>query len=108
MYTQLSDVPKWLSTQPLPMSSSAHNSAGCQSAPQSSSPLQLTSPCTPSSSTGSVFSSFSGMPCSLACSSFPPDPFYNQPPMDFYQPLIDDYYNMPYHPTTRCVAKSII
>ena len=98
MYTQLSDVPQWLPTQPLPMSSSSLNSAGCyQSAPQSSSPLQLSSPCTPSGSAGSMLNSFS----SMSYSNFQPDPFYNQPTTDGYQPLIDDYYNLPYQPTTR-------
>ncbi|XP_065882371.1 LIM domain-binding protein 2-like [Dysidea avara] len=94
MYTQLSDVPQWLSTQPLPMSSSPVNSN--QSAPQSSSPLQLSSPCTPSGSAGSMLSSFGGMPCG----NFPPDTFYNQPLMDGYQPLSDNYYSMPCHPNT--------
>ena len=98
MFSQLSDVPQWLSPQPMPMSSSSLNSAGCyQAAPQSSSPLQLSSPCTPSGSAGSMLSGFSGM----SCGNFPPDPFYNQPPMDGYQPLMDDYYSMPYQPTTR-------
>ena len=96
MYTHLPDVPQWLPTQSLPMSSSSLNSA-YQSTPQSSSPLQLSSPCTPSGSAGSMLSGFGSMPCG----SLPPDPFYNQPPMDSYQPLIDDYYNMSYHPTTR-------
>ncbi|XP_065882391.1 LIM domain-binding protein 2-like [Dysidea avara] len=95
MYTHLPDVPQWLPTQSLPMSSSSLNSA-YQSTPQSSSPLQLSSPCTPSGSAGSMLSGFGSMPCG----SLPPDPFYNQPPMDSYQPLIDDYYNMSYHPTT--------
>ena len=96
MYTQLSDVPQWLPTQPL--NSSPVNSAGCyQSAPQSSSPLQLSSPCTPSGSAGSMRNGFS----STSCDNFPPDTFYNQPPMDGCQSLIGDYYNMPYHPTTR-------
>ncbi|XP_065882379.1 LIM domain-binding protein 2-like isoform X2 [Dysidea avara] len=95
MYTQLSDVPQWLPTQPL--NSSPVNSAGCyQSAPQSSSPLQLSSPCTPSGSAGSMRNGFS----STSCDNFPPDTFYNQPPMDGCQSLIGDYYNMPYHPTT--------
>jgi len=96
MYSQLPDIPQWLSTQPLTMCSSSLNSAGCYeyAGPQSSSPLQLSSPCTPS---GSACSMFTG----VSCGNFPPDPFYNQPPMNDYQPLIDDYYNMSYQPTTR-------
>jgi len=97
MYTQLSDVPQWLATQPLPTSNSSLNSAGCyQSAPQSSSPLQLSSPCTPCGSAGSMLSGFS----SMSCGNFP---FYGQQPMSGCQPLNDDYshYNMPYQPTTR-------
>ena len=95
MYTQLSDVQQWLPNQPLPMSSSSLNPADCyQPAPQSSSPLQLSSPCTPSGSVGSMLSG-------MSCNNFPQDPFYNQPAVDGYQPLINDYYNTPYQPTTR-------
>ena len=88
MFSPIPTASQWLTTLP-PLTSSF---SSCQQPP---SPLQLSSPCTPSGS-NSRSSGYAGTPV-----NFPPvgDPYYNPPVQDNYQQMFDNYQSIPYQPT---------